>query len=647
MWKSWRVVAALSATLAAGIGLGVVVGRKTAPVEPPTTRVTAAQPSDPARLVYRVPVDDSPVKGPQDALVTIVEVSDFQCPFCKRAVSTLNHVTAAYGNKVRFVFKHNPLVIHDKALAAAIAAEQARAQGGDDKFWEMHDQLFAISPELDRRMLVPAAERIGLDGASFRAGLDSGKFDARIRRDQQLVTSLGAGATPTFFINGRKLEGAVPFEQFKALIDEELAKAEQQVKGGTPARQLYAAIIEQGITHAPAPPPTPALAAPLASRVPVRSDDPVRGPKAAKVTVVLFSDFQCPFCARVEPTLKQISETYPKDVRILWKHQPLAMHPNALPAAEAAEAAREQGKFWEMHDRMFAAQQQLSPAQYETWARELHLDLGRFKTSIEGHKNRGRIDEDVKLAASVGATGTPTLFLNCRQVVGAKPFDELKAIIDQEIQKAEELVKSGTKLDGTFYDQICERNVKSIVAQAPPPAAPIQVPLRADDPVRGNPRAPVTVIVFSDFQCPFCARAEGTLGEVEKIYGEKVRIAWKHQPLAMHPNALSAAIAAEAAHEQGKFWEMHDLMFANQAALSPDSYEKWARDLSLDLEHFRRSQSDRKLAQRVADDSALGARIGADGTPTFFVNGERVVGAVPFEQMKTVIDRQLGRSARR
>jgi protein-disulfide isomerase len=373
----------------------------------------------------------------------------------------------------------------------------------------------------------------------------------------------------------------------------------------------------------------------------------VRGPKVAKVTVAVFSDFQCPFCARVEPTLKQIAETYPRDVRIVWKHQPLAMHPNALPAAEAAEAAREQGKFWEMHDRMFAAQQQLSPTQYETWARELHLDLGRFRSSIDGHRNRARIDEDVKLAGSVGATGTPTLFLNCRQVVGAKPFDEFKAIIDQEIQKAEDLVKSGSKLDGNFYDQICERNVKSIVAQAPPPAALVEVPLRPDDPIRGSARAPVTVIVFSDFQCPFCARAEGTVAEVQKTYGEKVRIAWKHQPLNIHPNALSSAIAAEAAREQGKFWEMHDRMFANQAGLSPDSYEKWAGELGLDLERFRRSLSDRKLAQRVAEDSSLGARIGAAGTPTFFVNGERVVGAVPFEQMKTVIDRQLGRSARR
>ena len=653
MWTSWRGVAVTAVTLLVGLGLGILVGRGSGRPEPvaaavPTVAPPVAQPGDPARLVYRVPVDESPVKGPEDALVTLVEVSDFQCPFCKRALPTLKQIESSYGGKVRFVFKHNPLSIHDKALAAAMAAEQARVQGGDKKFWEMHDQLFAISPELDRTMLLPAAERIGLDAATFKAGLDSGKLEARIRKDQELVTSLGASATPTFFINGRKLEGALPFEQFKAVIDEELGKAEARVKAGTPAREVYAAIIAQGLTRAPAPPPSAAApAVPAASRVPVRPDDPVRGPKVAKVTVVLFSDFQCPFCARVEPALKQVAETYPKDVRIVWKHQPLPMHPSAMPAAEAAEAAREQKKFWEMHDRMFAAQQQLSAPQFETWARDLHLDLEKFRSSIAQHRNRARIDEDVALASAVGATATPTLFLNCRQVVGAKPFDELKGIIDQEIQKAGDLISAGTKLDGAFYDGICERNVKALVAHAPSPAPSVVVPLRANDPVRGNPRAPVTLVVFSDFQCPFCARAEETLGQVQKAYGDKVRIAWKHQPLSIHANAFPAAVASEAAREQGKFWEMHDRMFANQTALSAEAYERWASELGLDLDRFRRSLKDQKLAQRVHDDSSLGSRIGADGTPTFFVNGERVLGAVSFEQMKIVIDRQLSRSAHR
>src|SRR5262249_23036816 len=172
MWTSWRGVAVTAVTLLVGLGLGILVGRGGGRPEPvaavvPAVAPPVAAPGDPARAVYRVPVDDSPVKGPEDALVTLVEVSDFQCPFCKRAVPTLKQIESSYGGKVRFVFKHNPLSIHDKALVAAMAAEQARVQGGDKKFWEMHDQLFSISPELDRTMLVPAAERIGLDVATF------------------------------------------------------------------------------------------------------------------------------------------------------------------------------------------------------------------------------------------------------------------------------------------------------------------------------------------------------------------------------------------------------------------------------------------------------------------------------------------------
>jgi len=103
----------------------------------------------------------------------------------------------------------------------------------------------------------------------------------------------------------------------------------------------------------------------------------------------------------------------------------------------------------------------------------------------------------------------------------------------------------------------------------PPPAVYRKVPLRADDPVRGSPQAPVTVAVFSDFQCPFCGRVEPTLKQVADTYGDKVRFVWKHQPLPMHPNAMPAAIASEAARAQGKFWEMHDKLFAAQADLSP------------------------------------------------------------------------------
>jgi len=619
------------------------------------------RPQEDPKAVYRVPVDDSPVKGPADALVTIVESSDFECPFCKRVLPTLKQIEDVYAGKVRFAFKHNPLPFHPKALPSAMAAEEARAQGGNAKFWAMHDKLFELCPALERPSLEKAAQDLGLDTAAFKRALDQGKHDARIKRDQALVTGVGATGTPAFFINGRKVSGAVPFEAFKAVIDEELARAQDLVKAGTPAKDVYARIMEKAAsapvmlpgsaqpqpTPPPAPPPPPA-----ASKVEFRPDDPARGPKNAKVTIVLFSDFQCPFCSRVVPTLKQLEESYKSDVRIVWKHQPLSFHPNALPAAEAAEAAREQGKFWQMHDLMFANQQQLSPTSYEAWARQIGLDAGKFKASIESHRNKSRIEEDSRLGNSVGANGTPTLFVNCRQVVGAQPYERFQALVGEEIRKADELAKKGVKVDAAFYGRICDDNVRAAgqSAAAPaaaPPSGPAQIPVRADDPVKGNPRAPVTVVVFSDFQCPFCGRVEPTLKQVEEAYGPKVRFVWKHQPLPMHPNAVPAAEAAEAAREQGKFWQMHDLLFANQQALSPAGYETWARQAGLDLAKFKASIDSHRNKARIEEDSRLGSSVGANGTPTFFVNGEKLVGAQPFDAFKQLIDAQLAKVAAR
>ncbi len=625
------------------------------------------RPVEDSRAVYRIPLDDSPVKGPADALVTIVESSDFQCPFCKRVLPTLKQIEEAYSGKVRFAFKHNPLPFHDKAMISAMAAEEARAQGGDAKFWAMHDRLFDLSPALDRAALEKAAADLKLDVAAFRKALDGSKWESRIKRDQALVTSVGATGTPAFFINGRKVSGAVPFESFKAVIDEELRKAEDAVKAGTPAKDLYARIVEKGASApvmmqgaAPPQPPAapPQAPAPQVAKVTFRPDDPVRGPQAAKVTIVLFSDFQCPFCSRVEPTLKQVQDTYGKDVRVVWKHQPLPFHPNAMPAAEAAEAAREQGKFWQMHDLLFANQQELSPAKYEEWARKIGLDLARFKASIDSHRNRARIEEDAKLGNSVGANGTPTLFLNCRQVVGAQPFDAFKRVIDEEIRKADDLAKKGVKIDAGYYERICQENVKMVAAAAPaapsPAAAPApevvspsQLAIRPDDPVRWNPRAPVAIVVFSDFQCPFCSRVEPTLKQIESKYGDKVKLVWKHEPLPFHPNAMPAAEAAEAAREQGKFWQMHDLLFANQQELSPAKYEAWAKQIGLDLGKFKQSVEAHRNKARIDEDLALAQKLGANGTPAFFVNGEKLMGAQPFEAFQAVIDRQLQKVAQK
>jgi protein-disulfide isomerase len=162
-------------------------------------------------------------------------------------------------------------------------------------------------------------------------------------------------------------------------------------------------------------------------------DAPTLGPDDAAVTLVEFSDFQCPFCGRVTPTLRQIRETYGDDVRIVFKHLPLRIHPQAPQAHAAAEAAKRQGKFWEMHDRIFANQRELNEAQYIEYAEEIGLDIDRFKRDMASAEVRKQVEADVAQAAQLGVTGTPGFFVNGRFLSGAKPFSSFKQVIDAQL----------------------------------------------------------------------------------------------------------------------------------------------------------------------------------------------------------------------
>jgi protein-disulfide isomerase len=185
-------------------------------------------------------------------------------------------------------------------------------------------------------------------------------------------------------------------------------------------------------------------------------------------------------------------------VKIVFRHQPLPFHNNAMPAAKASMAAHKQGKFWEMHDKMFANQQALSPEKYEEWAKELKLDLAKFKSAMDSSEIADQIKKDSDEGNAVGANGTPTFFINGRELSGAQPFESFKAIIDEEIKKADELLKSGVKLE-QVYDKLTSSPPSAAVptAQAAPPTVKIGV---GDSPVKGNKNAKVKVYEFSDFQ---------------------------------------------------------------------------------------------------------------------------------------------------
>jgi protein-disulfide isomerase len=175
----------------------------------------------------KIKLDDQPMRGPKDAKVTIVEYSDFQCPFCSRVYVTLeNDVLKAYGDKVRFVFKNYPLTsIHPWAEDAAVASECAFAQG-NDKFWAMYDGLFTQQSDITQENLKEKAAAIatkgGMDVAKFQECLEGKKSLDAVKADESEATALGVNSTPTFFINGRRLSGAQTPDGFRQMIDQEL-----------------------------------------------------------------------------------------------------------------------------------------------------------------------------------------------------------------------------------------------------------------------------------------------------------------------------------------------------------------------------------------------------------------------------------------
>lgn len=171
----------------------------------------------------------------------------------------------------------------------------------------------------------------------------------------------------------------------------------------------------------------------------------------------------------------------------------------------------------------------------------------------------------------------------------------------------------------------------------------VEVAVTPNDLVKGNPQAKVTIIEFSDFQCPFCGRAEPTLKQIFETYGDQVKLVYKNYPLPFHEYAQDAAIAALCAKDQGKFWEYHDTLFENQESLKITDLKKYASDLGLKTQDFNTCLDNKKYKDWVQVDMTEGNRVGVSGTPTFFINGRLLSGAQPFENFQAMIEEELKR----
>jgi len=600
-----------------------------------------------------VPVSSrDPQWGKADAPVTIVAISDFQCPFCSRVEPTLKQVRDKYGpNKVRMVWKNNPLPFHNNARPAAEAAMAVFGLKGSEAFWKFHDAAFSNQQSLSPENYEKWAAEAGVDKAKFKEALASKKYSAKIDEDMALSTKIGANGTPAFRINGVTVSGAQPLDKFTEVIDAQLGEAQKLIASGTRPTDVYVTLTNKNQAAGPDK-PAAAAAKPDAEeedksvwKVNVLDDDPVRGPKDALVTLVIFSDFQCPFCKRVEDTLKQVSDTYGNDVRMVWKDNPLPFHPRAKPSATLARFAYKQKGdkgFWEAHDALFASNPKLEDDDLKGMAEKLGLNWDDVKKAIDTNKFGERFDSSVDLAADLQARGTPHFFINGVRLSGAQPFDAFKKAIDEQLGKAKAIVAKGVSR-GKVYEEIMKEG-----KEPPPPEKKEIAAPDATDPAKGGANAKVVIQEFSDFQCPFCKRVEPTVQAIEKEYGNKIKIVWRHMPLPFHKNA---PMAAEAAHEvfaqkgSAAFWTFHDKLFAaegaDEARTDRANLEKIAQEMGVDMDKFKAALDSNKHKAKIDADAEVGNKAGINGTPAFVINGYFVSGAQPESAFKKLINRAL------
>ena len=336
------------------------------------------------------------------------------------------------------------------ALACSVPAQQApgaqstAAPGESDVAAQIGDRPITVR-ELDDRW---QQTEPGSHAQAIQQIYDGRKqaLDAIVAEMLIAEASTAENIDPGAFTNAGIARLAMPVTDGQILAFFQANQAEMQGRGMDVMRPLIRQYLdEQGRVaafemlvaelRAEGPPFRLVLDAPR-QQIDLSPDDPAQGSTSAPVTLVEYSDFQCPFCAQVMPTLKRVQQTYGDEVRVVWKNFPLtAIHPQAFGAAQAGRCAQEQGKFWELHDRLFANQQTLQPGALKTHAAAVGLDAGIFDECLDSGKHAGAVQAQMDAATALGVISTPTVFINGRLVSGAQPYEAFAKIVDEELER--------------------------------------------------------------------------------------------------------------------------------------------------------------------------------------------------------------------
>jgi protein-disulfide isomerase len=265
--------------------------------------------------------------------------------------------------------------------------------------------------------------------------------------------------------------------------------------------------------------------------------------------------------------------------------------------------------------------------------RKQTLDQLTDKALIEAAAKKANQSPDDFLKAELSGKNASTeadakKFYEAHKNPGSPPFDQIKAQLIPSLGRQ------------TLMDRLKKEYPVKVLLE------PKRVAVNSDGhPSLGSPNAPVTIAEFSDFQCPFCKKSEAAVNELRAKYGDKVRLVYLDFPLSFHNHSLDAAKAGRCANEQGKFWQMHDAMFANQAKLDPAGLKAAAKSLGMDSPKFDECLDKAKYEAAIKADMAQGSKLGVDGTPAFFINGRSIIGAQPTAAFVAIVDDELARAA--
>jgi protein-disulfide isomerase len=291
--------------------------------------------------------------------------------------------------------------------------------------------------------------------------------------------------------------------------------------------------------------------------------------------------------------------------------------------------------WWRTHDA--ASYARLRQDWYDGRRKALDAILGDHLLGREA-ASRG-VSVEQLLAQEVPSRATPVSDAEIRQMYerslplpSGVTFDQMKPMATSYLQQ-QHLEDARVRFVGEL------RESAHATIRLETPRQPVVI--AAVDPARGPASAPIQLVEFSDFECPYCRQLEPVLTRLRDKYGDRIRVVWKDFPLAIHSQARGAAEAARCAGDQGHFWEYHDLLFANQQALTADDLKRHAGTLKLDLDQFAVCIERGMHRADVTVDLEEGTRQGIDATPTVFINGRPVVGAQPFDAYEKVIEEEL------